>query len=647
MANPFNAFLENLNIASQTPILADKFTCGFQFSFSENNESNPGATASGLHAILNGLWLSKSYSNAYTNGKGQVGDPLYESLPKPVFNKDFYPVNINGKLVWVIRSLSPFINNLNVLDSTIAGWMSLIDTNANPFIAQGLSNGSLTQAVVDEWQSWFNRFNTVNFADSYNGYDDARSNIAGNGIAKLFVLSDQDFTKWQVSRAGAELKILVDYLAYGGIAVVAPDWLSLNNYLTTSAIAAQVREEVGASEYPNDPDAADNVASTGLFTGPLEVIVSIDNGGLIDTRVARAGYGITGTNRVAYACQPYSYVNAGVSAALAYGLTGSELINDYSSPTGRRNFVTIFMEGYGANKYPNIPIIHCGLSGTDLTIAQESSDFTYTDIFRYPGLDGLTGERLATASKTSGLTSYRLTEANYSGLNRLFATFGKNVRVIGSPKIPDFGNDLGPNLLISTPAVADVAGIMAYNKGINGLGQYWAPIGTVNGVVLNGSLTPTIKFTSEDASLLSSRRVNFFDFDEFAGPQGQYFLATELTGATSFVVNVSDRLSVLWMVRSVREEIESYGSLIVGEGRVNNSDLWTEVTDHIRNAIIDPKYGNYLQSWTVTCDSTNNTVNGPTLTVDVELTPKRITYNYTEGSGPSAVSSFRLNITIS
>jgi hypothetical protein len=386
--------------------------------------------------------------------------------------------------------------------------------------------------------------------------------------------------------------------------------------MTSLALHPRIADQIRASEFPDTPEAQ---MFTGLFTGPLDAIVSLDNGGLIDTRVSRAGYGITGTNRVAYACQPYSYVNSGVSAALAYGLTGSELINDYSSPTGRRNFVTIFMEGYGANKYPEIPIIHCGLSGTDLTIAQDSSDFTYTDIFRYPGLDGLTGERLATASKTSGLTSYRFTEANYSGLNRLFATLGKNKRTIGSKAIPDFGNVLSSEVLVSTPAVSDVAGMMALNKGLNGLGTYWPPIGTVNGVILNGEITPIIKFQSEDASLLSTRRVNFFDFDQFAGDQGKYFLATELTGATSFVVDVSDRLTVLWMVRSLREQITSYGRSVIND-RESNPTLWQEVRDHIRDSIIEPKYSNYLQSYIITCDNTNNVVNSAVLTVDVEVT---------------------------
>jgi hypothetical protein len=139
MANPFNAFIENLNIAAPNPSLENRLLAVFNLVFLKINESNPGATASGLHAILNGLWLTKCYSNAYTNGKGQVGDPLYASLLKPVFTGNFYPVTVNNKLVWVIRGLSPLINNLNLLDSSIAGWMSLIDTNNNPHIADGLA----------------------------------------------------------------------------------------------------------------------------------------------------------------------------------------------------------------------------------------------------------------------------------------------------------------------------------------------------------------------------------------------------------------------------------------------------------------------------------------------------------------------------
>ena len=643
MANPFNVFKENINKVTPSPLSDQRFTCGFQFSYSAPSETNIGATASGLHAIFNAFALPQ----LITGLNADINDPYVGQIAKPIINKDFYYVHVNnGRKCWIIRDLDTLISNLNILDSNIAAWLSTIDVSNNTFIQTAISNQRLSTSSSSLLQSIFNQYTTVNFPGSYTNWNTVRAGGAqasrGNGITKLFVLSDQDVTKWQVSRAGLELKVLVDYLAYGGNAVIGPDWLSLNQYTSSVALPTQIRQKIAESA-SSDPEQQDLITTTGYFTGNLYAVVCLDQGGAIEARGATYfDYGITGSNRIAYGSQYFSYLNSGVSASLAYGLSGGELTNSYCPATLRRSFLTTFFKNVNTSTiYDDIPIIHAGLSGTDISLLQDTETGNYTDIFRYPGLNGLTGIRRENNAANSGFTSYILNESDYSGLNRLFCVCGKNIATYTTT---DFGDPLNGTLIVSIPPLGDVAGLMALAKNNTSQGIFAPPIGTINGLVLNGTVMPNIGFQDSPQSRhFYNNRVNFFDTDQFSTSTSttSYFLASELVGATASSVSVADRNSVMWMVRNLRSKLNSIvGALITN--RISNSELWNDVTVAVLNEI-NTNYSRYLNSWAVTCDGTNNEVNAPNLTVDVEVTPKRSTYSYTVGF---SVDTFKINITV-
>jgi len=630
---PFNSFIDSADIQDvpSTVPINDRFVTGFQFGYSSPNLNNPGATSSGLYSILNGIWLSQVYDFSWGDS---VGAALEKSSLNFIFNANFYPIidPDSNHLLWVIRSPQPLISNLNTLHQSINGYMALIDPS-NSELTDAIINGSVSNAQSTLYTSIFNKFNSVNFINSYTGYNDVvlNGNYTGNGIAHLFVLSGQnDPDKWQLSRAGVELQCLIDYLCYGGVAVIGPTWKSLNNYWYTAKNFPGTIRQILRQQYPENVDEL-NTIGTRFFTPPLDAVVTLEQGGLIERRSSVAGFGTTGANRVAYASQPYSYPNVGVSYGIAYGLTGAELINNHNPPSEKGSFLTAFF-GSQSN-YNTIPVIHAGFSGTDVSIDQVPTP--NTSIFsRYPGLNGLTGQRPESNDSSAGLTNYTFRDIDEnSELNRLLCVIGKNTKTNFGQ---DFINPIGKqNLIIKIPAVADVAGILARNKTF-GEGLYIPPAGPDRAPMRNGEIIPNFKFSRSfpDSVTLYTNRIAFFDIDSGIFGNNIPFLTNDLTGATSNTIDQDrDRLSINWMVRGIRSMIETYLNTLVNVAQ-SNSSLWNTVKSTIEGLITKNFGTRYLQSFSVTCDTTNgNRDNFPTLFVDVTITPKPTLVTY---SGPTS-----------
>ena len=223
---------------------------------------------------------------------------------------------------------------------------------------------------------------------------------------------------------------------------------------------------------------------------------------------------------------------------------------------------------------------------------------------------------------------------------------GKNVKTYSNT---DFDNPINDLIVSKVPAVGDVVGLMAYSKS-PGQGGVHAPIiGPVLGGVINGSVEPYQRFDATKnpaAKTLYDRRVNFFDLNNF-GSVSNYFLASEWVGATGTARIISDRFSVLNMVRALRYDVESYLKTKINGTEVSNPTLWSQITTHITNNIITNTYQRYLQEtngYTVVCDTTNGNVIGINrVTVSITIKPKPVSYSY---SG-SFATSFTLNITVS
>ena len=659
---PFS-YLDLNNISNIPPYTnPDKlFTCGFQFGYSDPNINNPGVTASGLMAILNGLYFSNIVSDQIIN------TPTWAAmfgLPSEqiVFDDCFYCVSDpdTQRLIWVIRGprgKETLLRNLDSLHAHIAGMIALIDPVNSPYMGDLLLESILDYNIhVDI----FNRFKNFNFIDSYQtrasdnlNYQNATSPkdnglglYSGNGITKLFVLEDQDIDKWQLSRAGVELKILIDYLNYGGVAVIAPTWKTLLNFKTSLKIPISMQSDVRLAAEALGYPTTGWFNDSSIFCGPLEAVVSLENGGLIERRHTMPGYGTTGSNRVAYACQPYTYKNTGLSAGLLYGLTGSELLNVYANPNEKGSFLSTFMDDQIAGVYKNIPIFHSGFSGTDLSLNQSVENIS--SMYRYRGLDGFTGLKPESTSSSAGLTTYQLLDdSNYNGLNRLFCVFGKNVSDMSISAIRlFFGN--AKTFTMSIPAISDAVGKYAYNKtfksDLEG-GVFSSPLGVVEGSVLNGQIIPHVSFITPNANLLRSQRINFFDFDRFGQFGTRFFLAAEFTGATGANPNAPDRFSTMWLVRTLKEDI--INGLAQFSGQVK-SQVQTQILT-TTNSIITTKYARYLLpeskgGWSVEWTAANN--NNPTVVfLRITIKPKVVVLGYTEG--PQGIQGFQIDFAIS
>lgn len=652
--------LQTLNtIQQQPPTIGEElnklFTCGFQLGYSDPNVNNPGATASGLMAIFNAL-----YAYAFTDARIKA-DPVWtrvfsQSTDRFRFNENFYCVvdSESQRLVWVIRGLygaETLAQNLDSLNAHIGGMIAIYDPVNSPVTASAPSNVKAANTAM------FNRFKNFTFIDSYgsgsnsqnysNIFAKGNSNYSGGGITRYFVLQDQDPDYWQLSRAGVELKTLFNYLSYGGIAVVAPTWKSLLNFKSTSIIPSNMRQEVALSatqlKYPI-PSKWNGEHS--IFCNNLEAVVSLEQGGLIERRYTEAGYGTTGANRVAYALQPYTYINAGVSAGLIYGLTGSELLNIHNNPNERGSFLSTFMNDDVAGGYKNIPIFHCGLSGTDIALSHSFEDIVGS--FRYFGLDGHQGLRPESALPSAGLTTYQLVDdavnGNYDGLNRLLCIVGKNYQTMSELTTNLFFGP-GKNVFtMKTPAIADAVGRFAYNKlnkpSTEG-GLFSSPLGVLDGDVLNGEIVPTFAFAGTLSERLHSRRINFFDYDTFGLGNAPYFLASEFTGATGPSPNAPDRFSTMWLVRTIKQD------LITSLSTTFNGQVKSEVQGQIiqfATDLIQTKYSRYLEKgWVVEWPAINST--SPTIVyLTVNLKPKVVIQSYTEVSG---INGFSIDFAIS
>ena len=655
---PFTNLLNFDSYANPNLQIVNKlFTCGFQLGYSDENISYPGATASGFMAVLNAISYAANAPDQITNSS--IWTAMFtQPSDRFIFNENFYFVNEpqTNRIIWIIRGRGGaeiLLQNLNVLHANIAGLIAAIDPANSP----EMSNLSIESPdIYENYVAAFNRFKNFTFIGSYQtgandsaNYSSANSgNYSGNGITQFFVLSDQDQSKWQLSRAGVELQVLLNYLNYGGIAVVAPTWKSLLNYNLSLNIAPSIKFLVETSAQNMGYGVQEGVSNVGLFSNNLEAVVSLENGGLIERRHTIAGYGITGSNRVSYASQLYTYKNSGVSAALIYGLTGSELLNVHSNPNDKGSFLSTFMDNEISGIYSNIPIFHSGFSGTDLTINQRFTDIN--SVYRYCGLDGISGLKPESTSIDAGLTTYQLVDdENYDSLNRLFCIFGKNAKEMPESALNLFyPSSKGQNLIVKVPAISDVVGILAYNKAFKSNtegGLFSSPLGISDGRVLNGTIEPIVKYTSTTANTLRTRRINFFDYDVY-GSGNRHFLASEFTGATGQNPNNTDRFSTLWLIRTIRDNIISvltstYSNLVkstVKEQIIAETD--SIIQNNYSQYLLSKTQGGWLVEWPEALNASSLTV----VYLNITIKPKTIILGYTP---KNTIGSFNIRIGVS
>ena len=285
----------------------------------------------------------------------------------------------------------------------------------------------------------------------------------------------------------------------------------------------------------------------------------------------------------------------------------------------------------------NFVIIHSGLSGSNFSLAQNSTTNDYTDVYRYPGLDGRPS-LYQNIEGVAGLTAYVL---NSTALNKTFCVMGLKTKTIAT-------NNFGQNgtLQVTIPLISDVAGAMHRAKVVGNV--YIAATGSNLAKVLNvDTITPTAPSSNwQYGDTLKRKRINYYQSAAGSG----YYLASDYVGVTgAFTAN--NRVGVPSLIQQVKTIAENAIAVYV-DTAISNTATWAAARTSVINAL-NSAGSNLLNaldttgtrsfdsSGIVVCDATNNTATSGTLQVDIKIYPKQ-TFTSTPGT---AVNGFLVTVT--
>ena len=499
-----------------------------------NTLSQKGITASGLYGILrtayeSGVPLNTSSSIGYD---GESTSFVYNSPEKFINHLDQINNNIND----IIRQFIPDI--------------SYTDQDGNLEFTGPLASRRSANA--------FNYLKNIMFPGSYTGngggvlptrvYNSVSlPDVTGNGITGAFVVYDQPSGEHVLSRTGIEFYTVLTALAYGATVAVGGDYTLLSSIRGNSTNTARP------------------------LTTNADAFMMLDMSTYID------GQGITlasSDSRLIYGGSETAYA-LGNTFNYCHGLTAQWLNSIYTEITKRNNVLNGTLDENATANTKSAYIIHAGLSGAAISLNQNTSSGDYTDINRYPGFDGKASLYQNTPN-TAGFTAYTLIEDPY--LDRLLCVIGKKTRIITSV---NFGNPTNNQLTLEIPLVADVAGALQRAKVNNAI--YQSAVGFPNSTLLNAdSVAPFISSTSEYASTLRSKRVNFY-----VNTSNGLVLSTDLVGATSSdtSIDINDRIGVTSMKRVITDIAKVVLEAAITNNRANNSSVRAEIANEIKSQI--------------------------------------------------------------
>jgi len=604
--NPFNDFIDSnpatSNWIQETPqadptkraVIA--FSAGNYTQGTGNPASARGITASGLYGLLKivqasgvpGLQFS-TISGTNTTGRDPTTGAYVFDSPNALVN---YLNNVHNNINNIIRQFIPGTwNATDIVGNAESSTATIGTTNAFNYVNDIFFPGSYTGNKV-----------TAQLPDLV-GSGVLRQDYIGRGITGAFTNLDPVNREYYLSRTGMEFYTALTALSYGAKVIIGGDYNLLSSF-------------------------SGNIPSLGI--DKIDAFITLDMGTYID------GQGITSASsnsRLVYGGSENAYA-LGNTFNYAHGLTAQWLNSIYTEITKRNNLVNSILDDNSSNQ--TAYIIHAGLSGADISIAQNSLDNTFTDVHRYPGFNGQPA-LYQNIVNTAGLTAYTLIEEPY--LNRLMCVIGKKKRTIQSN---NFGHPATKTLILEIPLVADVAGSIQRAKANDSI--YQSSVGNVNSKVLNvDSITPTINSNSGDAIKLRAKRINFY----VQGTNG-YILSTDLVGATSLENNIDDRIGVTSMKRVITKIAQDILDVYVNPPNVlNNLGTRTTIELNIKNAI-DNNSGlrNSLFTGTTTVVVNPVTSNDTLITVDVTFYPKQASFGSTF-NGTSNITGYTLTVSAS
>lgn len=608
--NPFSDFLDvsqNGGKWEQDPNVPSDFTKRAVIAISAGNftisPTSPnstvaaarGLTASGLYGLLKivdtakvpGTLLFPGLSNDRRTARDLTTDTFVYDTPADFINH--------------LNSIHNNINNIIRQFIPASSWNS-VDVELVP--EAPVSSISTTNA--------FNFVNNIFFPGSYTGNTstaqlpfpnptDLEADVVGNGITGAFTTMNTANQEYYLSRTGIEFYTVLTALAYGAKVIVGGNYSMLATF--------------GAAPAMTNIDA----------------FITLDMSTYLD------GQGITSASsdsRLVYGGSENAYA-LGNTFNYAHGLTAQWLNSIYTEITKRNNLVLSALDDNASPNSASAYIIHAGLSGADISIAQNSVTNTFDDVYRYPGFNGQ-ASLYQNVVNTAGLTAYTLIEEPY--LNRLMCVMGKKRRDI---KSTNFGHPTTNILRLEIPLVADVAGSIQRAKATNSI--YQSSVGSPNSTVLNvDTITPTIISNSSNATKLKQRRVNFY----VQGSNG-FLLSTDFVGATSQVSLIGDRIGVTSMKRVITQLTQVILDNFVSQNILNDDTNRSTIVTAIKNAINN----NSALNASLFTDNTTVVVNQVTsndtlITVDVTFYPRQASFGSSQ-LGSSNLVGYTLTVSAS
>lgn len=166
---------------------------------------------------------------------------------------------------------------------------------------------------------------------------------------------------------------------------------------------------------------------------------------------------------------------------------------------------------------------------------------------------------------------------------------------------------------IITNFSADVAGVMAKNSYLTDVSTVVAGIGSTK--TINNVINLTQQLSDTDALNLNNNNIN--PVRQFAG-LGTYLMGNKTfkNDSTSALNSLSVTLTINYIKRNLRTILSEY--LFAPNNATTRNAITSRVNSFLNNLYIFSPAGG--SSYSVICDSTNNTTSSTNLVVDVQLT---------------------------